>query len=282
MTTLAGPLLALASALAYGVADFAGGMLSRRRPAVAVVGVSQACSLVALVVIVAVVGLPGNAHWLPWSILAGVAGATGLTCFYRALAYGTVGVVSPISALGVALPVIVGLAGGEQPAGVQLAGLVLALVGAVLASGPELRGEHHVKSQAVWFAVAAAVGFGLALLAIARGSAYSPLMTMTGMRATSVTGFAILALVTRSVGGIRPRELPALAALGLADIGANLLIGVATTLALLSVSAVLSALYPVVTVALAAVILHERMRPIQVMGTILALVGVLLIAVPAG
>ncbi|MBK7720934.1 MAG: EamA family transporter [Austwickia sp.] len=282
MTTLAGPLLALASALAYGVADFAGGMLSRRRPAVAVVGVSQACSLVALVVIVAVVGLPGNARWLPWSILAGVAGATGLTCFYRALAYGTVGVVSPISALGVALPVIVGLAGGEQPAGVQLAGLVLALVGAVLASGPELRGEHHVKSQAVWFAVAAAVGFGLALLAIARGSAYSPLMTMTGMRATSVTGFAILALVTRSVGGIRPRELPALAALGLADIGANLLIGVATTLALLSVSAVLSALYPVVTVALAAVILHERMRPIQVMGTILALVGVLLIAVPAG
>ena len=247
MTTLAGPLLALASALAYGVADFAGGMLSRRRPAVAVVGVSQACSLVALVVIVAVVGPRSPAE--PQVDPVAVQGGQGAVV----LSHHQGGVIGQHHAT------------GTQPDAVGVIGQV---------RQDHRGGRRHERI--------AAVGFGLALLAIARGSAYSPLMTMTGMRATSVTGFAILALVTRSVGGIRPRELPALAALGLADIGANLLIGVATTMALLSVSAVLSALYPVVTVALAAVILHERMRPIQVMGTILALVGVLLIAVPAG
>lgn len=273
-----GPTLALGSALAYGSADFAGGMLSRRRPAMAVVGVSMALSLVALLIVVAFTGLPATLDWLPWSILAGVAGATGLVCFYRSLAFGTVGVVSPISAMGAAIPVIIGLVGGENPGTLQVAGIVLALVGAVLASGPELRGEEHVKATAVWFAVAAAFGFGIAMWAIARGSATSPLMTLVGMRTTSVAGFAIAAVVLRTIGGVTWRDVPALAGIGLTDVAANGLLGLSTTFGLLSVSAVLSALYPVVTVALAAVLLKERMKPVQVAGTVTALAGVVLIA----
>lgn len=273
-----GPTLALGSALAYGSADFAGGMLSRRRPAMAVVGVSMALSLVALLIVVAFTGLPATLDWLPWSILAGVAGASGLVCFYRSLAFGTVGVVSPISAMGAAIPVIIGLVGGENPGTLQVAGIVLALVGAVLASGPELRGEEHVKATAVWFAVAAAFGFGIAMWAIARGSATSPLMTLVGMRTTSVAGFAIAAVVLRTIGGVTWRDVPALAGIGLTDVAANGLLGLSTTFGLLSVSAVLSALYPVVTVALAAVLLKERMKPVQVAGTVTALAGVVLIA----
>lgn len=273
-----GPTLALGSALAYGSADFAGGMVSRRRPAMAVVGVSMALSLVALLIVVAFVGVPATTAWLPWSILAGVAGAAGLVCFYRSLAFGTVGVVSPISAMGAAIPVVIGLAGGDNPRALQLAGIVLALLGAVLASGPELRGEEHVKATAVWFAVAAAFGFGIAMWAIARGSSSSALMTLVGMRTTSVVGFAIAAAVLRSLGGIAWRDVPALAGIGLTDVTANALLGLSTTFGLLSVSAVLSALYPVVTVALAAIILKERMKPIQVVGTVTALAGVVLIA----
>ncbi len=274
-----GPILALGSAVTWGVSDFAGGMLSRRLSAFAVVGVSQALALVVLLAALPFVGLPDNVTWLPWAILAGVAGAIGLSAFYRSLAFGTVGVVSPISAMGAAIPVGIGLATGDDPGALQLVGIVLALVGAVLASGPELRGEEHVKAQAVWFAVLAAAGFGVTMWAIARGSESSPFMTLVGMRSTSVLGFAVAALLVRSVGGVRLRDLPGLALLGLGDVTANALLGISTTMGLLSISAVLSALYPVVTVALAAVILHERMKPIQLIGTALALLGVVLIAV---
>ena len=273
-----GPVLALGAALSFGISDFAGGMVSRRRPAVAVVGVSQACSLAVLMVVMAVVGWPGSFAWLPWAALAGLSGAAGLVLFYQALAVGTVGVVSPISALGAIIPVSAGLLGGERPAPLTVAGIVVALSGAVLASGPELRGEPHVKGRAVLYAVGAAVGFGVAMLALARGAGTSTWATLAGMRLTSVLAFAVAALALRSVGGIRARELPVLAGLGLADVGANFLLATATTMAMLSVSTVLAALYPVVTVALAAVLLHERMRPIQVAGTVAALAGVVLIA----
>ncbi len=273
-----GPLLALGSAVTWGAADFAGGMLSRRLPSAAVVGVSQACSLVALVLVAPFVGLHGSEGWLLWSIVAGLSGSLALVCFYRALAFGTVGVVSPISALGAALPVVVGLASGEQPGGWQLAGLVAAFLGAILASGPELRGEEPVRAQAIWFALAAAAGFGVTMLAITKGSAHSPMLTMIGMRTASVLAFGIAAVAIRSLGGVRARDLPQLTLLGVADVSANALLGVASTMGLLSITVVLSALYPVVTVGLAAIILHERMRPVQVTGVALAFVGVGLIA----
>ena len=273
-----GPLLALGSALTWGVADFAGGMLSRRLPSAAVVGVSQACSLVALLLVAPIVGLQGSDGWLLWSVVAGLSGSLALVCFYRALAFGTVGVVSPISALGAALPVVVGLASGEQPGGWQLTGLVAAFVGAILASGPELRGEEPVRAQAIWFALAAAAGFGVTMLAITKGSAHSPMLTMIGMRTASVLAFGVAAVALRSLGGVRVRDLPQLTLLGVADVSANALLGVASTMGLLSITVVLSALYPVVTVGLAAIILHERMRPVQIAGVALAFVGVGLIA----
>lgn len=176
-----GPLLALGSALTWGVADFSGGMLSRRLPSAAVVGVSQACSLVALLVLLPFMPGPHLVEgWIGWAIVAGLAGSGALVCFYRALAFGTVGVVSPISALAVSIPVIAGFAAGEQPRTLQVAGIVAAITGAVLASGPELRGEQHVKQRAIWYALAAAVGFGITMLAIARGSASSPMFAGSG------------------------------------------------------------------------------------------------------
>lgn len=113
------------------------------------------------------------------------------------------------------IPVAAGLLAGEQPHGVQLAGIVVAFAGAILASGPELRGEQQVKQQAVWFALAAAVGFGVTMLAIARGAASSTMFTMVGMRTTSVIGFAVAAVLLRSVGGVTASDLPKLALLGL-------------------------------------------------------------------
>jgi drug/metabolite transporter (DMT)-like permease len=268
---------ALLSSVLWGAADFGGGLVSRRLPAVAVVGWAQAAGLVGLgALALATSAWAGPIGWIGWAVTAGAVGALALIAFYVALASGTMGVVSPIAALGALVPVLAGILSGDLPSRLQAAGMVLALIGAVGASGPELSGGASRRS--VLLAALAGLGFGVALLGIARGSELNTTMTMVGMRATSVAGFAAAALLTRTAGGIRPRDLPLLAAIGLADAGANLTYGLATRGELLAVVAVLGALYPVSTVLLARYLLHERMLPVQRAGVVAALAGVALLA----
>jgi drug/metabolite transporter (DMT)-like permease len=272
-------LLALASSLLWGAGDFLGGTLSRRRPAVAVVGVSQALALVLFVVAALAVGelgegMPASA-WA-WAVGAGVAGLVGLVAFYSALAAGTMGVVAPMAALGVLVPVLVGVLAGERPTALQAVGAALGVAGGVLASGPELRGG--ASTRPVLLALLAGIAFGLVLVFLAEGSEDSPLLTLVGMRAASVTILVVVALVLRSVGGVRPADLPLLGLIGVLDGGANLAYAVATTLGLLSLVSVLASLYPAVTVVLARVVHHERMSRVQDAGVVAAVVGVALVA----
>jgi drug/metabolite transporter (DMT)-like permease len=272
-------LLALLSSVLWGAADFLGGTVSRRLPALLVVGASQLAGLVAITAAAAAVGaFDAPLGYLPWAVLAGLSGVTGLVAFYAALAAGRMGVVSPIAALGVAVPVLVGLARGERPAALQLVGIVVAAAGVVLASGPELGGRAGVRPLVL--AVVAAVGFGLALLFIAEGSRTSTLMTLVSMRVTSVVviGAAMLALSRRTPVRLPPRDVPLIALIGVADVAANLAYGVATTAGLVSVVAVLGSLYPVVTVLLARFVHQERLAAIQNAGVVAALGGVALIA----
>jgi len=270
-------LLALLSSVCWGTSDFLGGLMARRRPAYAVVAGSQACGLL-LIAAVAIATSAWRAPlgWLPWALTAGVAGSGALVCFYAALASGTMGVVSPIAALGAVVPLLAGVLAGESPSARALAGIALALAGAVAASGPELRGGAGVRP--VVLAAVAGAGFGLALTLIAQGSRIDALMTLTGMRATSVAAFAVAALALRTLGGLGRRDLPSLLAIGGGDVGANLLFALATQRGMLSVTSVLGSLYPVVTVLLARVVLHERLRPVQQAGVTGALAGVVLVS----
>ncbi len=278
-------LLALLSSLLWGGADFLGGSLSRRHPAVVVVAGSQLAGLVAALTVATVAGALGApTGYLPWAVLAGLAGLIGLTSFYAALAAGTMGVVSPIAALGVVVPVFVGLGSGERPHPLQLVGIVVAVAGVVLASGPELSGRAGARP--LLLAGVAAVGFGLALLFIAEGSATSTLMTLVAMRATSVAVLGVvvgaLARRRRRTGqpwGTGRRDVGPIVLVGIGDVAANLTFGLASTRGLVSIVAVLGSLYPVVTVLLARVILHERLAVAQTIGVSGALGGVVLIAV---
>lgn len=280
-------LLALLSSLLWGSADFVGGTLSRRLPATVVVGASQAAGLVAITVVAALAGALGAPlGYLPWAVGAGLAGLIGLVCFYAALAAGTMGVVSPIAALGVVVPVVVGLARGERPGTLQLVGIAIAVAGVVLASGPELSGRAGARPLVL--ALIAAVGFGLALLFIAEGSQTSTLMTLVAMRATSVTVVAVgLAVVVRrsrrtsAPPGLHldRQQLGLVTLVGLGDVAANLTFGMASTRGLVSVVAVLGSLYPVVTVLLARVVHAERLGRAQTIGVASALAGVVLIGV---
>lgn len=280
-------LLALLSSLLWGSADFLGGVLSRRRPAVLVVGVSQLAGLLVITVVAAAAGaFDDPTGYVLWAIGAGLAGAVGLTAFYAALASGTMGIVSPIAALGVVVPVVVGLLRGERPGVLQLVGITIAVAGVVLASGPELSGQAGARP--LLLAVVAAVGFGLALLFIADGSRSSTLMTLVTMRATSVAVLGVVLSVlarrarrTSADSGflLDAREVGLVAIVGIGDVSANLTFGLASTKGLVSVVAVLGSLYPVVTVLLARFVLAERLGRVQVAGVAGALAGVALIGV---
>jgi drug/metabolite transporter (DMT)-like permease len=186
------------------------------------------------------------------------------------------GIVAPIASLGVVVPVVLGLASGDEPSSVAYVGMAVAVVGILLASGPELSGA--VSPRPLVLAALAALGFGITLFAIDRGARYSLVQDLWGMRATSVVAFAIAALALRTTGGVKGKDFPVLAIVGLADLGANVLFAVASTSGMVSVASVLGSLYPIMTVVLARVFLNERLRGIQVLGVGMSAVGVALIA----
>ena len=272
--------LALCASLLWGTADFLGGTAARRLPATGVVLMSQGAALIGLLVVAGATGAFGDGPgYLGWAVAAALVGLVALISFYAALADGTMGVVAPIAALGVVVPVVVGLAQGDRPSAWQGAGVAVAVVGVVLASGPEMRAaEGRGGSRPLLLAGVAAVGFGTVIVCVAHGARTSTTMTLLVMRVTSVVVLGTLAAAHRiEVGAVRA-DLPLLIAIGAGDVTANAALAVASTRGLLSVVAVLSSLYPAVTVLLARAVHDERLARVQMVGVTAALAGVVLIA----
>ncbi|MEV8585352.1 DMT family transporter [Streptomyces sp. NPDC051180] len=282
-------LFALATSLLWGLADFGGGLLTRRIPALTVVVVSQVLAVLVLGTIVLATGAGSEAGPRLWyAVGAGVVGPAAMLAFYKALALGPMGVVSPLGSLGVVVPVSVGLLVGDRPGLLQFAGIGVAVLGVVLAGGPELRGAP-VRRQAVLLTLLAAIGFGSVMALISEAST-----TVTGLflalfvqRVTNVLvgGAALLASVGRGgralpEGGpaVVRAALPALAFVGLADVAANGTYAIAAQQGPVTVAAVLASLYPVVTALAARGVLKERLRAVQAAGAGLALVGTVLLA----
>ncbi|MFJ3868409.1 EamA family transporter [Streptomyces nigra] len=280
-------LFALATSLLWGLADFGGGVLTRRTPALTVVVVSQTIAAAVLGVIVLATGAwseAGPRLW--WAVAAGLVGPVALLCFYKALALGPMGVVSPLGTVGVAVPVGAGLFLGERPGLMQIAGITVAVLGVVLAGGPQLRGAP-VQRQAILLTLIAAFGFGTVFVLVAEAST-----TITGLflalfvqRVVNVGagGLALYVSVRRGApalpdDGFPWRSLPALAFVGLADVAANGTYVVAAHHGPVTVAAVLASLYPVVTALAARGVLRERLAVVQAAGAGLALVGTVLLA----
>lgn len=283
-------LLALATSLLWGLADFGGGLLTRRIPALTVVVASQCVAVVVLGATVVVTG--AWSEWGPqlwFAVAAGAVGPVALLAFYKALALGPMGVVSPLGSVGVAVPVGVGIVLGERPGLLQYGGIAVAVVGIVLAGGPQFRGAP-VQRQAIALTLLAAFGFGAVMALIAEAST-----TVTGLclalfvqRVTNVAagGAALYVSVRRGAawlpdeGGLSliRASLPALAFVGLADVAANGTYALAAQAGPVTVAAVLASLYPVVTALAARGVLKERLRAVQATGAGLALVGTVLLA----
>nr|MBA3788753.1 DMT family transporter [Actinomycetota bacterium] len=259
-------LLALGASLSYGVGDFLGGLTSRRAHVLAVLLLSQVAGAAAVVVWVVVAGEPflGAGAALA-AIAAGLCGVLGLAGLYRGMAIGAMGVVAPISGVAAAIPFAVGIARGERPSLLQAAGALVAVIGLVLVS----RSTAELGARAatgVGLALVAALGFGLYFVFLDIAADDSAPWAVLVARLASTT-LVLVASVVAGVSLALPRRLLlAVLAVGACDVGANVLFALATTRGLVSVVSVLTSLYPAVTVALAALLLRERLGRVQLAG----------------
>jgi drug/metabolite transporter (DMT)-like permease len=272
-------LLAFASSVAWGAGDFLGGLKSRQHPVLVVLLVAQLTGLLLIAGFVAIRGDgPPGGELALWAPLSGIAGAVGLAAFYRALAVGNMGVVAPISATAAVVPLVVGVAGGDRPGGLQYAGIALALVGVVLASREEVGGPAGGITRGAGLALLSALGFGLFFVCIDRASDEDVAWAILVNRCTSATVLLVAFAVLRPRLALGRADLGVLVAVGALDIAANAMFAVASTQDLVSLVSVLASLYPITTVGLAAVVLGERPHRVAQVGVVLALCGVALIA----
>jgi uncharacterized membrane protein len=273
-------LLSLAAACCWGVADFIGGLQSKRVAIPVVLAMVEVTGLVLVLVVLAVTGEPfPDGRTVVVSLVGGVAGVLALGCFYRALSIGTMSIVAPISATGVALPVIVGVATGDSLSVLVSVGLAVTVAGVILASR-----EAHEEEQR---AAAGRLSIGLALLAAVGFGSYFVLSDAAADE--SIMWFLVLsrvipvpALIAVAAWRHAPRpprrSAAALVAGGTLDCGATGLYALANTKGALSIVSVVGSLYPVATVVLARAVLGERIRPIQRLGVVAAIAGVAMIA----
>lgn len=274
-------LLALIAACFYGAADFCGGLAVRRAPLLAVIALSQAVGLAVLAALAPLLSdWPGIGSDIGWGIAAGVCGGTGVALLYLGLASAAASVVAPVSGLvALVLPVLAGLAVGERPSLVVWLGIVVAAAAVTLIGGgaPRAHTAGASRVRALWIAILSGIFIGAFLVTLGRTSAASGIWPLLAARLVSTALFAAAAwgvghslAVMRSGGQL-------IVACGLLDIAANALYQWAVRGGEISVIATLTNLYPASTVALAALLVGERPRPVQWVGFGLALLAVLMI-----
>ena len=274
---------ALGSAVAYGLSDFLGGLLSRRTNVWSIALVTQ-CTAFVVIVLAALVsgGEPTPADWA-WGAIAGIGTGTGTAFLYRGLSRGRMGVVAPLSALGSAsVPVFVGVATGERPSLTVWAGVALAMPAIWLIASERTGTRQPQTPQARRAGLAdgsiAGIGFGLMFAALGQvpeGSGFAPLAAAEAASIGVVVGLAA-ALRQRWVP--RDRTSWGGVAVGAFAAAAAALFVLATHSGLLTVAAVFSSLYPGFTVLLAALVLKEKVHRHQGIGLLLAAAAVAMVA----
>jgi drug/metabolite transporter (DMT)-like permease len=271
-------ILALASAIVFGAGDFCGGAASRRADSLRVLLLSLPAGLVLLLVVAVSLGDPVRAPAIGWGAASGVAGGGGLVIFYRALAIGPMSVVAPVSGLMAALvPAVVGVARGDRLGLAGITGMLLCLVAICFVSMEKAARPPGTRmASGPILAVLSGAGFGAFFVFVRLGDDH----TLWPLAASKVAGIVVVLAVAAVVRRgplplFRDRVAVAIAVLaGGLDMFANGLYVYAARSGMLSVAGVLSALYPASTVLLARLVYQERLRTIQRVGLVVAVVGV--------
>ncbi len=273
--------IALVASAGWGVSDFWGGLVARRVPVFVLILISQTLGMVAIGVILVISGdsFPGIGEVWQVSVTTPLA-IIGLAAFYRAMATGTMSIVAPISATGVAVPVIFGVATGDQLQALQLIGIVAAACGAGLAGmeASEDNEQSRKARKAIALSAFAAICLGINYVGVdasADASVWWALFTGRGMELLMVAGIVV---VTGASLRLSRNDMRTVVGVGVFEVVGGVCFALATTSGLLSVASVLSALYPITVVVLARVVIGERVRAIQAVGIAVTMAGVILIA----
>ncbi len=277
--------LAGLSGLVWGVGDFAGGKATQGAHSLAVAWLSKLVSVPLLAVLVALTYVPLHLASLGWGALGGAFGMLGVIVFYRALSAGAMTVVAPVAAVtSAAIPVVVGLVGGERPGPLRLVGVGCALLAIALVSlAPSPPGQITlVTSRLIGLALASGVSFALYFIFVARAGAsaggQAGMWPVAGSQISALLVGGVLLVALRPAGWPRRTALGWTCVAGPFDMSANALYLVAARQGDLSLVAPLSALYPVTTVILALLVDHERLRTVQIVGLGVALSALVLVS----
>jgi drug/metabolite transporter (DMT)-like permease len=265
----------LASAALWGAGDFSGGLAARRTAVLGVIVVSHGIGLCLMVGLALLRAEPFPAPAdLIWGCLSGLSGVMGVAALYRALAVGQMGIAAPVAAVfTAAVPVLVAFLTEGLPRPLQFIGFGLALAGVWFLARPERTAAN--RSQGLGLAVLAGLGFGVLFVGLAQVSQGAFFWPLAAARATSFS--ATLALASRRAWAPQRGTLGAVILAGILDVGGNAFYVLATQAGRLDIAAVLASLYPASTVALAWLLLKERVTRLQVLGVGAALVAIMCI-----
>lgn len=274
--------LASTSAVAYGISDYLGGVASRRARALRVVSISYPVSI-GLVAFGAVIagGTPGLIG-LGWGLASGVASGVAVWTFYVALSRGPMSVISPITAiLAAAGPLAFGLAAGERPGAAAMAGMAIALVATVLSS---MEGEHgssvqhgRLTRQLLLLSVVSGLAFAAFFVLLAQVPPGQGLWPVAASRVGATIILLTAAVAARESFRFSRRLIAVGVVIAVFDAVANGAFYFAAQSGMLSLVSVIAALYPAFTVALAVTHGGERLRPVQMVGLVLAAVAIVLL-----
>ena len=280
-------LLALFSALAYGVSDFVGGLASRRTSAWSVALVAQVSATCFSTFLALLFGGSPTLGDVAWGVLAGAGSSAGIGFLYRGLATGRMSVVAPVSAVGSAVvPVLVGTATGERPSALMWVGVVFALpaiwlVARETGSGESTAapGDRGRDAAAFVDGLLAGAGFGVLFAALGQVSEESGLWPVATGQGVSILGLVVLATALGADWVPRHKVVALALVAGLLGATANAAFLLSAQAGFLTVAGVLSSLYPATTVLLASLVLHERIHRAQGFGLGLCLLAIALVAV---
>lgn len=280
-------LLALVAAVAYGLSDFVGGLVSRRASPWSVATIGMAASTVCTALLATLVSGDPVPSDFAWAAVAGVGSGMGAGFLYRGLSQGRMGVVAPLSAVGAAVvPVLVGVITGERPGALVWLGIVLAFPAIWLVSSTpdhDGKGEDEPREStaaAVVDGLLAGAGFGVLFAALGQVPGEAGLWPLTLTQLVSVPAVVVLAVGLRAQWVPRGRYVWWGLATGPLGTAATLFFLLATQRGYLTIAGVLTSLYPAATVLLAWLVLKERIHRAQAVG--LALCGLAVALVAAG
>lgn len=219
--------------------------------------------------------MPGAVD-IGWSVAAGVAAAIGISCLYRGLAVGRMGVVAPVTGvLAASIPVVLGIVLEGWPSQAVVVGIGLAIVAVLLVS--RVAGEADAGPSGLGLAVVSGIALGtfnVTIAQVSHGLVFGPLSIVRVVEASVVT---VIIVVTRSQWRLPRSVLPWAALVGVLDTAGNAFFVLARQAGELAVAAALSSLYPVTTVVLAAVLLRERVTRQHALGIVAAAAAIVLI-----